>query len=238
MKHDERLINLEGAYNFRHAGGYKTQQGTFVKWGTIYRSGDLHELTQKDIERLELLKIKTIIDFRTKTEKDFCPDAGISTVRNRIELPINVGSMLNMQFFSALNDGREIMKEVNRLLVRYSIDVFSAFFEACSDEKNLPLLFHCSAGKDRTGTAAALFLSAVGVDKETIISDFCLSAAYVFGKPDLTTDNPVLAPIMTVTPDYLEAAFEVIDTEFGGMETYLKQWLKVDTDALKKIYTE
>jgi protein-tyrosine phosphatase len=239
MRFDQRLIDLEGAHNFRHVGGYPTQQGTFVVWGNIYRSGEICELTNHDIKWLEHLEIKTIIDFRTEQEKTKCPDAVISTVKNRVALPIDAGSMVhNMRKVSELSDGREIMKEVNRLLVRHSSDVYAAFFKVCSDEKNLPLLFHCSAGKDRTGLAAALFLSALGVDRETIMMDHCLSAKYLLGREDFKTDDPIKAAILTVTSDYLEAAFEVIDNEFGGMETYLKETLQVDTDVLKSIYTE
>jgi protein-tyrosine phosphatase len=237
MRYDLRKLDLEGAYNFRHAGGYPTQQGTFVKWGTLYRSGEICGLTQKDIEQLKFLNIKTIIDFRNDREKLSCPDAIISTVQKRVELPINADSFFAMKNITVLTDGKEVMKEINRLLV-HCIDVYSAFFNIISDEKNLPILFHCSAGKDRTGFAAALFLSALGVDRETIITDYCLSTLHLLGREDYKTDDPIKAAILTVTSDYLQAAFDEIDTEFGGMETYLKETLHVDTDLLKKIYTE
>jgi protein-tyrosine phosphatase len=239
MRYDGRLIDLEGAYNFRHVGGYKTQQGTFAKWGNIYRSGEICDLTPKDIEHLAFLEIKTIIDFRTENEKSDCPDAAIASVKNKIALPIDAGSMVhNMRKIPAYNDGREIMKEVNRLLVRGSTNEYSAFFQLCSDKNNLPILFHCTAGKDRTGLAAALFLSALGVDRESIIIDYGLSALHLLGREDFKTDDPIKAAILTVTSDYLQAAFDVIDTEFGGMETYLTETLKVDTDLLQSIYTE
>jgi protein-tyrosine phosphatase len=239
MRYDLRLIDLEGAYNFRHVGGYPTQQGTFVEWGNIYRSGEICNLTQKDIEQLEYLEIKTIIDFRNTIEKNNCPDAVIATVKNRVALPIDAGSMVhNMQKHSDLHDGREIVKEVNRILVRHSTDVYAEFFKVCSDKKNLPILFHCSAGKDRTGLAAALLLSALGVDRQTIITDYCLSATYLLGKAGFSLDDQAMNPILTVTSDYLEAAFEVIDNEFGGMESYLKETLHADTELLKSMYTE
>jgi protein-tyrosine phosphatase len=239
MRFNERLIDLESAYNFRHACGYQTQQGTFAEWGRIYRSGEICNLTEHDIERLNFLEIKTIIDFRTEQEKADCPDANLSTVKNRIDLPIDAGSMVyNIQKYSALTNGREIMREVNRFLVRNCINEYSAFFKICSDKKNIPILFHCSAGKDRTGLAAALLLSAIGVDRETIITDYCLSATYLLGREDLQTDDPIKAAIFTVTDDYIKAAFEIIDTEFNGIKNYLTKTLGVDIDLLRTIYTE
>ncbi len=239
MKNNERLITLEGAYNLRDVGGYKTRQGSTVKWGMMYRGGELHTLTPGDVKIMESRNIRTIIDFRSDHERAEYPDAAIPTVVNQVELPINAGNMIEMQNLPVINDGREIMKELGRLLVRYSTDVYTAFFEVLSDKKNAPVLFHCSAGKDRTGFGAALFLAALGVDRETIIEDYMLSAEYLQGKyDDIIAADPFMAPMMTVRPEYLEASLGVVDTEFGGMETYLKKTLGVDMDLLKSIYTE
>jgi protein-tyrosine phosphatase len=107
------------------------------------------------------------------------------------------------------------------------------------NENNTPLLFHCSAGKDRTGFASALFLASLGVDKETIIQDYLLSKKQVEEKyAGFVAENPVLEPLMTVKREYIEAALDLIDKEYGGMENYLTHYLQVDTLKMRKIYTE
>jgi protein-tyrosine phosphatase len=116
---------------------------------------------------------------------------------------------------------------------------YKAFFQLLMDEKNTPLLFHCSAGKDRTGFGAALFLASLGVDKETIIQDYLLSKKYIEEKySGFVAKNPVLEPLMTVKREYIEAALDLIDKEYGGMGNYLSHYLEVDTLKMRKIYTE
>ena len=115
-------------------------------------------------------------------------------------------------------------------------DVYKEFFSILSEKENAPLLFHCSAGKDRTGIAAALLLSALGVDRETVTEDYMLSAEHITKKYEfITREHPELKPLTTVRKEYLETAFRVIDEEFGGIERYLIDNLEVDLD---KLYTE
>lgn len=239
MKNTDRLVPLEGAFNVRDLGGYKTRQGTTVKWGMVYRAGDLHELTQNDIRIMEERNLRTIIDFRIDDEKIKSPDADFATVVKRVELPINAGNMIDIKKFPANVAGQEIMKELNRVIVRYGTEAYTAFFRALSDRQAAPILFHCSAGKDRTGLGAALFLAALGVERKDIIEDYMLSAEYLRGKYDqLIEEDPYLAPMMTVESGYIEAALDMVETRFGGMELYLKETLGADLELLKNIYTE
>ena len=237
----ERLLPMEGAYNVRDAGGYKTADGKTVKWGKVFRSGDLNQLTNTDKAYLENIGIKTIVDFRTSLEKSTAPDTSLATVVNRLEYPIDTGNVIDMVQIAlqTVEENKQVLIDGNKLFVTDFQDVYKNFFAALMDENNPPLLFHCSAGKDRAGFATALFLSALGVDKETVIEDYLLSGIYVEEKYASTVSlAPNLAPLFTVYREYIEAAFDTIDEKYGGIESYLKNELGVDLELMKTIYTE
>lgn len=233
-----RLLPITGAYNLRDLGGYEAADGKHVKWKTLLRSGDLHQLTAEDLDYLAAIPLKTDIDFRGKTEKETAADKTPSTLNQYIPLPIEAGNMSDMQHIDA-SKLPNILEDVYAYIIKNAQTTYKLFFQILTDEKSAPLLFHCSAGKDRTGIAAALLLAALGVDKETIMKDYLLSAEYIKGKYDFLTDKyPQFAPLTTVKKEYLEAALNTIDKEFGGMESYLTNNLGADLKKLRKLYTE
>lgn len=232
------LLPIKGAYNMRDLGGYKTKDNKYIKSGIIIRSGDMAQLTEEDLKYLSTLPLRTIIDFRDKFEKDAAPDKQPESLQTATWLPIGAGDLSNIQPENP-EDIPQIMENVYKTIIRNFQNELKDFFRIVEDETKAPLLFHCSAGKDRTGIAAALLLSALGVDKNTILEDYMLSAEYIKGKYDYIVKlYPSLAPLTTVQLRYLEAALQTIDEEFGGMESYLKNTLEVNTDKLKSLYTE
>ncbi len=238
QKNHERLLPLEGAYNVRDMGGYKTKEGKIVKWGKIFRSGDLDKLTDADLEYLNEIPIRTYVDFRDSLEIANAPDKKPTSLLHTFKLPINAGNMIDLHNVSIARSDT-LMEDINRLLVNQSQATYKDFFRILADKSNIPLLFHCSAGKDRTGIAAALFLSALGVEREIIIQDYLLSADYLKDKYALEIKQyPQLAPLMTVKRSYIETAFDEIDKKYGGVENYLIRFLDVDLDQMKSIYTE
>lgn len=233
-----RLLPVTGAYNMRDLGGYKAANGKHVKWRTLLRSGDLNKLTEEDLDYLASLPLRTDIDFRSKNEKNAAADKPPSTVTKYIPLSIEAGDMSDMQHFD-VNKIPTILEDAYAYIIRNAQNIYREFFRIVTDESDAPLLFHCSAGKDRTGIAAALLLAALGVDRETIMEDYLLSAEYIKGKYDFLTDRfPQFAPLTTVKKEYLETALNVIDKEFGGMENYLVNNLGADLEKLRKNYTE
>jgi protein-tyrosine phosphatase len=233
----ERLLPMQGAYNVRDIGGYKTVDGKTVKWGKVFRSGDLNQLTNTDIAYLENIGIRTVVDFRDSIEKLAAPDSSLSTVINRLEYPIETGSIVVLA--QTAEENKQVLIDANKVFVTDFQDEYKKFFEALMNENNLPLLFHCSAGKDRAGFAAAMFLSALGVDKETIIQDYLLSGIYVEEKyASYVSLAPHLAPVFTVYREYIEAAFDTIDKEYGGIDSYLSNELGVDLELMRAIYTK
>lgn len=239
MKQEQtRELPVEGAYNVRDLGGYKGAGGKTVKWRTVVRSGDLNKLTDADLDYFASIPIVSYVDFRDSTEISNAPDRRPATLKHDFALSISAGSVIEMKDVRSGNT-EDLLVMGNRMFVRDFQPQFAEFFRILSDPSNTPLLFHCSAGKDRTGFAAAMFLSALGVDRETIIEDYMLSAELLRDKYAADVEKyPELAPLMTVHRHYIEGAFEVIDREYGGVENYLTQYLGVDLDLLRSLYLE
>ncbi len=233
-----RLLPIEGAYNIRDLGGYKTFEDKTVKWGKIFRSGDLNKLTDTDLEYLTRIPIRTYIDFRDSAEISAAPDKKPDSLRHQYFLPIKTGNIIdftkvNLEMIPIL------LVEGNKILIRDNQDVYGKFFQILMTEEDTPLLFHCSAGKDRAGLGAALFLSSLGVDREIIFQDYLLTNKYLKDKYKPLLDSmPDLAPLLMAKKEYLQAAFDVIDNEYEGMENYLKRELQVDLEKMRALYTE
>ena len=232
----ERYVNLQGTYNFRDLGGYTTAEGKKIKRGLLYRSDELSRLTKEDLEILKSLNIKTIIDFRSHEETIFAPDKKPETTTH-LNMPLVFEGITDL-IKNIETVGIEFMMQLNRLAVEKAKPVYMELFKTISIPTNLPLVFHCAGGKDRTGLAAALFLSALDVEKETIYEDYLLSAELIRNRFILLNKNPNLPPGLTVKREYLKAAFDTIDNEYGGMKNYLVNKLEVDIELLKSIYTE
>jgi protein-tyrosine phosphatase len=134
---------------------------------------------------------------------------------------------------------KEIMIGMYHSLIRDLMPAYSLFFTILADTAKTPLLFHCAAGKDRTGVAAALFLSALGVERSTVYADYVLSASLLEERfSPLVKAHPEFRDMVTVKREYLEASFGVIDDEWGGVESYLAEKLGVNSAALREFYTE
>lgn len=233
-----RVLPIEGAYNVRDLGGYPAADNKTVKWRKVIRSGDLHLLTDNDLAYLNAIPLKTYIDFRDQEEVALAPDKTPASLINRVHLPIETGNIINMEKITpelaetALVDG-------NKYFVRESQAIYKEFFRLLMHEENTPLLFHCSAGKDRTGFGAALFLASLGVDRELILEDYLLTNECLKDKyADIVAQMPALKPLFEVRKEYILAAFEVIDNEYGGMENYLVNQLDVDLKRMRDLYTE
>lgn len=240
MKKDKnmRLLPIQGAYNMRDLGGYPTKDGKQVKWNKLLRSGDLNELTVKDLQYLNGIPLLTDIDFRSLPEEKNAPDKFPQSLKEYVRLPIDAGDMSDIKITDT-SLIPQMMEEAYRTIIRKFQNEYKTFFRILAEDGRTPLLFHCSAGKDRTGIAAALILSALGVDRDIIRKDYMLSAEYIKGKYDfLVRMQPALEPLTTVRPEYLEAAFQTIDEEFGGIGSFLTHNLEADIPQLKELYTE
>jgi protein-tyrosine phosphatase len=178
---EHRLLLMDGSHNTRELGGYKTTDGKSVKWGMLYRSDKLSDISDTDQEYLQSLGIKKIVDFRSKEEKTEDPDI-IPEGINYIEMPINVDGAMRSKIEAVLKGETEkevksFLVDANREFVTSYTDVYENFLRGLIDE-DAPTLFHCTAGKDRAGFAAAITLIALGVSKENVIEDYMKTNAF------------------------------------------------------------
>lgn len=240
----EREIDMEKAVNFRDLGGMPTVDGKHTKWGMMFRSGELAELTEEDLNYMSELGIQTIADLRSDQEIEEKPDVYPNGVR-WVHLPIgNMGNTNTQDAFKQLKeadpetfDGDALMEEVSVEFI-HSTENYKKLFDILLSGKETPVLFHCTAGKDRTGYTAAIILATLGVDRKTIVQDYELSnyfrhdaneemvekAAKFYG-----LDQRILRPIMGVKAPWLEKGFEKIDKEYGSFQNYLEQGIGIDS---------
>ena len=177
-----RIVPLEGSFNFRDLGGYPSLGGRHTRWGRLFRADALHELTGDDVAQLRDLGLRTVVDLRTERELERSgrgllepePVAfhHLAVVQERVRgtvtadaeslaAPAPPGDDLAERYLWYLDVGRGSLVEALTLMGR---------------DDNYPLVFHCAAGKDRTGVLAALVLEIVGVDREVIVSDYVITA--------------------------------------------------------------
>lgn len=236
-----RCIQAEGAPNLRDLGGFRGASGKTVKWRVAFRSDDLSDLSDSGVAALEKLGIRTVVDFRTGNEAESWPDRLPPDVVENINIPIDAGRVMG-QFREkdlTLRKTMGIMISVYRDLASLHQEAFKRFFSLLAVPENHPLLFHCTAGKDRTGFAAALFLSALGVDREIVMQDYLFSGECLKKRYTPGVDYPeAMRPLYHVEPEFLLAAFEVVDHKYGGTEKYLTDRLDVDTAALRELFLE
>ena len=240
-------LAMEGQKNFRDLGGIVTTDGRSLKWGMVFRSGELSKLSENDVDYMASLKLKKLIDFRFDDEIEEAPDVlpdGIEV----INIPVEQGSFDRDQLTQWLmsNDAEAfdtLLIHANQAFVTDFQEEFGRFMKLL--EAGEPLVYHCTAGKDRAGFATVLFLSALGVDKETIIDDYMASNEYNKEATENTIsyvnatglNGELLRPVLEVKHEYINKAYETIDNQYGGMESYLKL-LGVDTEKLKSLYLE
>ncbi|MDR1955615.1 MAG: tyrosine-protein phosphatase [Treponema sp.] len=233
-----RLLALEGVYNLRDLGGYPTGDGRRIRLGTLYRAGDLHGLTEGDRVFLETRSIRTIVDFRGLKEQERAPDRDLATRVETFALPIEAGNIMDLSSGETGLAGAALMEALYTQMVESARPQYRRFFSILSCFEHTPLLFHCSAGKDRTGLAAAFILSALGVDRKLIYRDYLRSAEYLQEHiQQWLIGAPHLEPLFSVRRSYLEAAFAHIDRAFGGIDRYLREELGADIPALREQYT-
>ena len=236
----ETHLPMTGGYNFRDLGGIRTIDGRYVKWGKIFRSDDLSTLTDKDLKYLSSIPIVSVVDFRTEAEINTAPDKLPSSVKNDYICTITPGKLSTDDITKATEEQLiEEMKNMNKLLVtdQSCIAVYRNFFELLQNEKEVPLLFHCSAGKDRTGTGAALILYALGVDEMTVMQNYMMSNTYIADKyAKLVEEFPNMQPLFEVRTEYLQTGIDQMKKDHGSVENYLTNVLNVDIPKFREMY--
>jgi protein-tyrosine phosphatase len=239
----ERHLPMEGGYNFRDLGGFKTKDGRYTKWGKLFRADELSNLTESDIKYLSSVPITSVIDFRAQAEARRYSDHLPSTVQFTYPIAITPGNLsaegIQANLLKSNIDGH--MKQMNRMLVNDPVCVraYRIFFAIIQNNLSAPLIFHCSAGKDRAGMAAALVLYALGVDDETIMQDYLSSKIYLSDKYEaFIAKYPRAEPLFTVKRMFLQAGINQINRDHGTVMNFLSKVLKVDIIRMRRLYLE
>jgi len=236
------VVPLEGGSNFRDFGGYRTSDGGTVRRGLVFRSAHLGGLTDTDRSALGKLGVKTIVDLRGVSEAAETPHL-ISGLACKV-----VGAHIEPQLGEHLRAGLEngtltpfvvmgLLTDHYRDYPRRCAPGFRTLFTTLSDGTHRPLVFHCTAGKDRTGFASALLLSLLGVPWDDVMEDYLrtndLWTGHVGRYPELDIDTR--AAIVEARTPYLEAAFDVVHKDFGAPETFAEKALGLDAAARQRL---
>lgn len=239
---------MQGIYNFRDFGGYQTKDGKTIKKELLYRSGGLHKATDADLDELAALGIKTICDLRSEQERlkepDRIPDLSPVTFFNISMRPIVDYHSRSLKRLGSLMFGKErhtdYIAESYKAYRNYAtgyLPQLKALFQRISNPENLPLLVHCSAGKDRTGVVSSFIQQIVGVPAEVTMDDYLITNKHMdeynadvmrrlsklayFGVP-----WKMYVPLFDARRDYLNAAFAQVKEEFGAFESWMHNGLK------------
>jgi protein-tyrosine phosphatase len=217
---------LQGASNFRDVGGYRNADGRCVRRGQVFRSDHLAGLTPEDLARLASLGIGHSLDFRGAAEYSATPYAipGVQRLALTIEPTViaRMQALVVQGIVPTTEETVALMCETYRDFVNHNAGTFGRFLKHLLEQPT-PQVFHCTAGKDRTGFAAALLLSALGVDRATIEHDYLLTNQLYKRDNRLEgSGHPhVMKVLWQVQPEFLHAAFDAVDAQHGGMLDYL-----------------
>jgi protein-tyrosine phosphatase len=234
----ERRVHFQGTRNFRDLGGYATESGGRTQWGRIFRSSSLHKLTADDLAAFDDLGIRVIYDLRRDDERTREP--GPRPVR-ALPMPARFTDVPDLSPLRERADGEQWLLADYRAMLHDGGPVFGQLLTALAEADRTPAVFHCAGGKDRTGLAAALLLSWLGVNRETVLDDYELTGKYQSGR-----DNPTLVDSMVEmgiarpaaegllsAPRWTMAeALDLVDTEYGGVEAYLREAAGMSADTL------
>lgn len=246
-------LDLEGANNFRDLGGYPVSDGQQLKRGMVFRSDRLANLTDSDQAVLADIGLRTVVDLRRTVEREESPDRIDDPSIRQLWLPVEAEAADVKSLRRRMEEGlvspagaRQYLIDANEQFIRIFGDVFSEYLHLLLEESSYPLVFHCAAGKDRAGFAAALTLLVAGASQETVMHDYLATnhctANYVNGILEGLSDMAELkvAPeavqtLMQVQPEFLQRAFDTVAEDYGDIPTYLERGLDFSVDKQQRV---
>lgn len=264
---DIQKLHLQKLNNTRDLGGFPADGGRRIKHGKLIRSGKLYKLPRLTLSHLEKLGVTTVVDMRNGLERQDYPDSVIKGAR-QVNLPIELaGAQGITQIKSLTKIWREESKRIESefgTADRYMQDVYERMLFDAQSQKTLKeffslvienencILWHCSAGKDRTGIAAMLLEAVLGVDEELIIEDYVISNKFQRRKrtaqkigllivPVAKDFKRILYALMIAKPEYITYAIDKIKERYGSIVEYCKQCLGLtdeNIELLKNKYLE
>lgn len=243
-----RSVAMDSVQNLRDMGGYYNNRNKMTRWGKVYRSGDISNVSFIDSLRLSKLEIKTVIDLRDPMQMAASPLnlPGINIVRTSL----SAGNLTELHPY--LESGRirkgdaiVYMQDFYLQFLKENSESFAEALQVFLDKDNYPILFNCALGKDGTGFLAALLLAALSVPEETIIEDYLASNEYIMVSryasfaQNLNTDaQEAVTVLLSANESFLNPVLLKIKKEYGGLDNFLESELHItdkDRDKLKDI---
>jgi protein-tyrosine phosphatase len=241
-------FNLSGAPNFRDLGGYCGDGGLMVRYHRLFRSGHLGNLAPADLSALasSLGETVRVLDLRGEAERVTAPCAIPGATVHSLPIEPTIVQKLSDLLAAGRPPSQEetvaLMQDTYRNFVRGNTPRFASLFRHVLDTQAAPLVFHCTAGKDRTGFAAALVLLSLGVPRDVVMQDYLLTNDRLQGRvPASGIPAAIHAVLWSVQEDFLHAAFEAVDEDYGGLEAYLRDGLGLgdsERKRLRELYLE
>ena len=267
--YNKHSLGLTSVSNARELGGYKTKDGRTVKFGKLLRTGDISEISAKDKKKL-IDQYHPVKDVDFRSNRDLLTSSLDPELKGAEYVRYPYSSFLNYLFTPAVVENSvdyvlAVLKQEQKGLLVYQeqrdsygpmftsedgINMFRGFFDELLDANGGTVLLHCAGGKDRTGNATMLLLTALGVDKETIIEDYLLTNDYL--KEDreeyydlamkLTGSKAIandIALLKGVHRGWIEYSYETIESRYGSVDNYLHKVIglsKRDIQKLQKAY--
>lgn len=238
----QRHVPMRSLRNVRDLGGYSSRFGGSVRWGRLYRGGRLDDLPAEDVDVLRSLGLGVVYDLRTAEERHLAPDSIPS-----VHVPLVAAERLDELPLHEVVDhdsGVQFLVDLNlRILANAGAEIGSIVFTLAAGDSGA-MLFHCTAGKDRTGLLAALILEVLGVSRHDVLDDYELSAsrqrpAEVRSALRRFTDRGVppeaVAGLLAAPRSALSAVLDVLDRDYGGIERYLSEAGSIDRGAISAI---
>ena len=243
------LLSFQGIFNFRDMGGVKTVDGRIVRKGILFRSAELTGLTESDLFRLERMALKRIFDYRSRFEAEAKPDPTIGQASNE-RIPATLEEASNPiapraagSFFKQIT--REIFKEMYAGMPLQNASYQRLMALVKEPERNLPLLHHCTGGRDRTGVGSMLILLTLGVSYEYVLEDYLFSnhaledyhrhivneALKYVGEEGLDRFKDAFF----LQEEYLQASMDSITARYGSFDRYLLEEYEITPEIRARI---
>jgi protein-tyrosine phosphatase len=237
-----RAIALDGVSNLRDLGGWPVAGGR-VRFGRVFRAAALAGMTAADTERFAALGIRTVCDLRGRQESAAAPsppDALRGVRTHALSIEPSVGASLRDILATREATGADAHDLMRQAYVAYALEWshrYRTLFDLLLDPAGTPLLFHCSAGKDRTGFGAALILTVLGATRETVMADYLATRRHWRGDAEMAASLPeaAAAALLGVAPELLDAAFATIEGEYGSFGRFATERLGLDPARVERL---
>lgn len=252
----ESVSQFEKLYNFRDIGGHRTQDGSYMKEGVLFRSDELSKLTKNDVHQLMKLNIKLICDLRTQKEHLSKPAKVLANDSLQIinipfqphETHDTSRSKLLRFLFEKSGDIKfdHFIQDYYRSITFERTTQIHEILHLIAEEKNLPAIIHCTAGKDRTGIISAIIQLLVGVPYEKVQENYLLTNQHYGARLSkfirvmrwgsfFTVSPERMKHILEAKAEYLDEIYEEILRQYGSVESYLSAACQIDKQVMNRL---